>query len=55
MSEKPQEDLAIEEEGQLPQNINDPNNNNIIIINDASRTIPQLNLQRTVSINYRTL
>lgn len=60
MSERLREpvvDFSIEEKGQLPSNSNDDD----IIENDnknveaASTSIPQLTLEKSISIKYRTL
>jgi hypothetical protein len=61
MSEKLREpvvDFSIEEKGQLPSNSNDidfiieEDNKNV---EAASTSIPQLTLEKSISIKYRTL
>lgn len=52
-SRKPGVDFSIEEKGQLPLNSNDiveDHNRNV-----ATYSIPRLTLERSLSINYRTL
>ncbi|SRR6266540_723554 len=58
MSEKflePEVDFSIEEKGQLPSDSNDIVEENNINVTTTISQLTQLTLERTLSINYRTL